>query len=283
MDDEARCAFARAEALFQAGDFQGSLGLLESLDVQYPNNRNILYPLALCNMRLGRREAARQLCQRLVGEFIDQRAQKLLAELNAAEPEVPLEIVHTGLAHLTDKETVPVVEASEVNAPLWRRLFIAFGMLIIVMLLAAPLFRSAPAIETGVDVTPATESIAADTTFDEQGNPASPVLMYILGALLRIPVYTATLYLALHITGNLLAESLLHNLIHTTMVATMASIVGLVPVVGFVFAVLVIKHAYDLDLVELFFLGITFSAIDYLFFQFFMLGRLLDLAGSIAS
>lgn len=283
MNHEARATFTQAEALFQAGDFLGSLKLLESLDARYPNNRNILYPLALCNARLERKDAARQLCQRLIGEFVDQRAHELLSQLDVTVPQALPEIAYTGLANLRNSEPALRMEENGQQSPLWHRLFIALGLLIIVMLLAAPLFRPAPAVETAVGVTPATESIAADTARDEQGNPANPVLMYILGALLRIPVYTATLYLALHMTGNLLADSLLHNLIHTSLVATIASIVGLVPGVGFVLAVLVIKRAYDLTLVELSFLGITFSAVDYLFFQFFMLGRLLELAGTIAS
>lgn len=57
--------------------------MLAQLDARYPDTKHVLYPMALCLERLGRGSEALPLCNRLVGQFQDPRAEALRARITA--------------------------------------------------------------------------------------------------------------------------------------------------------------------------------------------------------
>ena len=62
---EATRTFKQAEALYAKGRHAEALQLLENLDLNFPNTKNILYPKALCLAALGRKAEASAACDSL--------------------------------------------------------------------------------------------------------------------------------------------------------------------------------------------------------------------------
>jgi outer membrane lipoprotein-sorting protein len=78
---EATGKFKESETLYAQGQYDQALQVLKELDAAYPNQKNILYPMALCHASLGSNEEAAEVCDRLVNEFQDGRAQSLRDQL----------------------------------------------------------------------------------------------------------------------------------------------------------------------------------------------------------
>ncbi len=77
--------FQRANDLFAEKRYREALALLDELDREYPGKKNILYPRALCLAKVGDFRKAREIAERLVEEFDDPRAERLLERMKAAE------------------------------------------------------------------------------------------------------------------------------------------------------------------------------------------------------
>ncbi len=73
--------FKEADALFRAGDYQPALTVLEALNRYHPNQKNILYPAAMCLDKLGRSKEALPICTQLIQSFQDPRASALKLEI----------------------------------------------------------------------------------------------------------------------------------------------------------------------------------------------------------
>lgn len=78
MDNaDARKRFEEADALYRAGRYSEAVVLLQQLNAEYPNQRNVLYPLAFSLAAVGRIDEARALKDTLVAQFDDRRADRL--------------------------------------------------------------------------------------------------------------------------------------------------------------------------------------------------------------
>lgn len=75
--------FKRADELFNQGKFAEALGLLNELDVAFPNTKNILYAKAVCLHQLGHLDEAESVCDWVMQEFQDPRAQALKAQIES--------------------------------------------------------------------------------------------------------------------------------------------------------------------------------------------------------
>ena len=73
--------FKEADQLFNAARYQEALVLLEDLNRQFPNTKNIVYPAAMCLDKLGRSQEALPLCNHLIQQFQDPRAVALKADI----------------------------------------------------------------------------------------------------------------------------------------------------------------------------------------------------------
>jgi tetratricopeptide (TPR) repeat protein len=80
---EAEQQFAESKRLYAEGQYDKALAILARLDSEHPNEKHLLYPLALCYARLGRVNEAKLICDRLVTEFRDPKGAQLLALLGA--------------------------------------------------------------------------------------------------------------------------------------------------------------------------------------------------------
>jgi len=78
---EASRSFKQAEALYANGRHEEALQILDKLNQNFPNNKNILYPIALCLATLNRNEEASAVCGTLEA-LNDPRAQAVRAKLN---------------------------------------------------------------------------------------------------------------------------------------------------------------------------------------------------------
>jgi thioredoxin-like negative regulator of GroEL len=119
--DKAKLKFQEATKLHKEGNLTEARDILLDLDVAFPNNKKILFPLATVLTELKKTDEARRLADKLLGELGDQRGQDILDRIaainaSAAEP------VQTP----PPQETPSPPQAPEPEAPkkgAFRRLF----------------------------------------------------------------------------------------------------------------------------------------------------------------
>jgi len=73
--------FKKADALYNNGGYTDALELLDALDVEYPDTKNIIYARARCHAQLGDTATAITLCEICVEKWGAPRAKELLDEL----------------------------------------------------------------------------------------------------------------------------------------------------------------------------------------------------------
>lgn len=78
---EAREKFKQADELYKARKYEEALKVLEELDAEFPNLKNVIYPKAMCLARLRRWDEAIDLCKQLKVEFGDTRADPLMQKI----------------------------------------------------------------------------------------------------------------------------------------------------------------------------------------------------------
>ena len=96
MDGQrAKDFFKQADELYNAGQYPQALKLLAELNSAFPNQKNVIWPSALCLAKLGRHEEAIRACEILVAQFGDARAADLRERLKthqysgATPPQLP--------------------------------------------------------------------------------------------------------------------------------------------------------------------------------------------------
>ncbi len=130
---EAKQQFKEADRLFRAGDCRAALTILAALDREYPGAKNVLYPMALCYARLGYEIEALQLCEQLIRQFRDRRAETLKRQLS--EPTQPLAPAHAPAAD-TPAQWTKQDQAPDVRSRWRRRTLAAVSVAILLILLA---------------------------------------------------------------------------------------------------------------------------------------------------
>lgn len=85
---EVRLNYQQASQLVQVGRFDEALEILVEIDEVKPNTETIMYLMALCHARTGQKEKALELCEKLINEFDNERAQQLKEHLTV--PASPL-------------------------------------------------------------------------------------------------------------------------------------------------------------------------------------------------
>jgi len=86
---EARKKFELADELYRDKRYTEALTVLEKLDAAFPNAKNVMYPRALCLVKLGRPNEAHEICQKLKAIYNDPRADKLMQKIAASGPQAP--------------------------------------------------------------------------------------------------------------------------------------------------------------------------------------------------
>lgn len=78
---QAQANFQRADVLFKQGKYADAFRVLMELNIAFPNSANVLYPMALCLEKLGQAGETMRICNILIEQFQDGRAQALRARL----------------------------------------------------------------------------------------------------------------------------------------------------------------------------------------------------------
>lgn len=78
---KAKRDFAAADDLFQRKKYNEALEVLNRLNREYPNNRRVMMPRALCLAEMGRYHEAATLCEQILAEQEYPRARRLLTKL----------------------------------------------------------------------------------------------------------------------------------------------------------------------------------------------------------
>lgn len=78
---DAREKFNRADQLFREKNFSEALVVLDELDREFPDTKNVIYPRAMCLARVGRFDEALELCRQLKVEFGDTRGERLMGKI----------------------------------------------------------------------------------------------------------------------------------------------------------------------------------------------------------
>ena len=90
-NNELYLQYRQAIQLIRVGRFEESLHILQEIDAERPETKNVLYALAVCCEMLGRTDEAVSLCDRLIVKCDHPKAQIIKARIEkaATEPELP--------------------------------------------------------------------------------------------------------------------------------------------------------------------------------------------------
>jgi tetratricopeptide (TPR) repeat protein len=83
-NEEAKKIYSDAIEQYKAGKFEGALSLLDELDRERPNSRNVLYYRALSFIRLSRLDEADECCKKLSGKLEADKLHELEASIASA-------------------------------------------------------------------------------------------------------------------------------------------------------------------------------------------------------
>ena len=78
---DAKRKFQLSDQYYKEGRYNQALTVLDALNEEYPNNKNVMYPRAMCLARLDRGQEALALCDQLIALFSDPRAARLKEKL----------------------------------------------------------------------------------------------------------------------------------------------------------------------------------------------------------
>jgi tetratricopeptide (TPR) repeat protein len=81
--NEIRLNYQQANQLVQVGRFDEALEILKEIDGIKPNTENILYLMAVCQAKAGRKAEALELCERLIQDFDHDNAKILIKTLES--------------------------------------------------------------------------------------------------------------------------------------------------------------------------------------------------------
>jgi len=243
--EEASRKFKQADELFRQGEYAQALHLLGQVNDAYPDQRRILYPMALCLEKLEQPQDA-------------PKAQALKARLGAKR-ERPEQA--TSIDALQDQTDQPAAEPPPVPKQAagfnWKPWAIGGGAVLVVAVLALPLFFgdwSGPATESAEASSAETgserfEQIVAN--LPELGTGASVFLIVLFGVL-QWGFATLVAYVVLMWMGRLIHDDLVPDIIDVAIIVLITTVVSAVlPLLGFIIALIIFSKHYELSCGEL--------------------------------
>lgn len=271
---ESKERFKRADTLYREGNYQQALHILSGLNQAFPNTKNVLYPMALCLEKLGRGQDALPLCEQLISQFQDPRAQSLkdrIAHQAAPRPADALfEIDYSGVddsaiqGDLLDipTTTLPYKAVEPEPFPWLKYSLIGLGVAVLLALIIVPIFTYQPPPPGSVPAAGTGEVTTANRAMIYGGALATFVVI--------VGFQTVGAYVALMLMRSLPYQDLGSNAFNigaSMMVATILESSFL----GFFVTIAWFSKAYDLG-----FGGLCFL---YLFrIVFFVVGLLIGMA-----
>jgi tetratricopeptide (TPR) repeat protein len=244
---EAKKIFLEADALFDRGEFDASLHLLQRLNREFPRQKHIMYSAALCLEQLGRAQECIGLCEQLIARFQDERAELILSRLagleNVEEPLLSSDGSrrlnhedHRLIAMLMDPDSVSPLPAQQgqTRALLYGLGFVAF--LVLFLLFAGGFLYFTP-------------GDGADTAGREEGFNVGQILVLFFAT--AFAANLATMYTLLHLMRRLRYEEPLDNAFDVIQYAFYVSLLLLLPVLGWIYIPILIRRHFGLQVGEL--------------------------------
>jgi hypothetical protein len=137
--------FRAADTLYREQRYNEALLILDELDVQFPNTRNILWPRAGCMYRMRMFDEAEKVCETLIALFNDERAMKLRKKARKrSASDSALDSLGLGYSLLTESDLVPTAPPEVTNGKraikIDRNVVLAIGAIALVVFLAIAVF-----------------------------------------------------------------------------------------------------------------------------------------------
>jgi tetratricopeptide (TPR) repeat protein len=90
-NNELYLQYRQAIQLIRVGRYEESLHILQEIDAERPETKNVLYAMAVCSEMLGRTDEALDLCEHLIARYDHPKARVIKARIEkaASEPELP--------------------------------------------------------------------------------------------------------------------------------------------------------------------------------------------------
>ena len=90
-NNELYLQYRQAIQLIRVGRYEESLHILQEIDAERPETKNVLYAMAVCCEMLGKTDEAIDLCDRLIAQHEHPKARIIKARIEkaASEPELP--------------------------------------------------------------------------------------------------------------------------------------------------------------------------------------------------
>ena len=244
---EAKKIFLEADALFDRGDFEASLHLLQRLNREFPRQKHVMYSAALCLEQLGRAQECIALCEQLIARFKDGRADLILGRLagldHAEEPVLSRDGSrrlnhedHRLIAMLMDPASITPLPAQrgQARALLYGLGFAAF--LLLFLLFAGGFLYFTP-------------GYGAATAGREGGfNFGQGLVLFFATA---FSANLVTMYALLHLMRRLRYEAPVDNAFDVVQYACYVSLLLLIPVLGWAYIPVLIRRHYGLRAGEL--------------------------------
>jgi len=271
MDQAHAQAFKEADRLFREGRFGEALSLLQRINQAYPNEKNVLYPMALCCAQLGNNGEAVRICNHLLNAFQDPRARQLIGQLSSARTmqaaSAPQFSADDGTAVTGVLDDIlgppPGVRPGAANRQSdfdWKPYLIGGVMVAaVVVFLCIPLLTGSgysvgDTLNGGVTNQLSSPPDTADGMSGAQGtsepNPESTAILVIFLFVFGFVLQTALLYVVMSIQKYHLHDEFWPNLRVAALTSLLIQIVGLVPYVGWLFGFVVLKQAYGLTILQ---------------------------------
>ncbi len=244
---EAKRVFLEADALFNQGEFDASLHLLQRLNIEFPRQKHIMYAAALCLEQLGRAQECIGLCEQLIDRFQDERADLILGRLAGLEHVEEPVLARDGsrrlnhedqrlLAMLMDPDSVSPLPAQQgqARALLYGLGFAAF--LILFLVFAGSFLYFTPGYGAGASA---------------RGGDFNIGQVLVLFFATFFSANLATMYALLHLMHRLRYEEFLDNVFDVIQYALYVSLLLLVPVFGWAWIPILIRKHFGFRLGEL--------------------------------
>lgn len=244
---EAKKIFLEANALYDRGQFDEALRLLQRLNLEFPRQKHILFAAARCLEELGRAQECIALCEQLITLFQDERAEIILSRLagleNVEEPVLARDGTrrlnhedHRLIAMMMDPTSVtPFPGAQGQNRALLYGLGFATFLLVFLVLAGTFLYFS--------------PGVASPPSEGGVGFNVGQLLVIFFAT--TFSANLATMYALLHLMRRLRYDAFLDNAFDVMQYACYVSLLLLFPLVGWAGIPVLIRRHYRFPLPEL--------------------------------
>lgn len=250
---EAKKVFQEADSLYQQGQYDAALHLLQRLNREFPRQKHIMYSAALCLEQLGRAQESIALCEQLIERFQDDRAEVILSRFAGEEAPEPPVISPSGSRRLTtddrrliamlmqDPETMTPLPARRGPARilLYSLGVIALALTIVIGAGAFVFYAPGAGPSTGI-------------TLSTNGDTLTLGQVFVIFLATSFAANTVAMFVLLALMGHQRYESPVDNVFDVMQYAFFVSLLLCLPVLGWLAIPILLRRHYFFSLSELF-------------------------------